>query len=321
MLTVAHTEHRLPAPAPAHDDFAAAVIGGLSQTRKSLPCRFLYDARGSALFEQITHLADYYPTRAEAAILRTYAGEIAEGVAGGSLLIELGSGSSRKTEILLAALPRLRAYVPIDVSPDALDNAADRLQVRFPALDVRPIVGDFSDPIALVADLVKGPRVGFFPGSTIGNLMPAEAVRLLAGLRWALAQGGRLIIGVDLVKDARTLVRAYNDTAGVTAQFNLNLLARINRELAPVFDLDDFRHDAIFDPVRSRIEMHVVCQRTHSVTVLGRRFQFRAGEVIHTENSYKYTIHAFQSLARLAGWRPSRVWTDPDALFSVHELT
>jgi dimethylhistidine N-methyltransferase len=312
---------RRPETLPAEeDDFAAAVLDGLSRPQKALPCRFFYDARGSALFEEITRLPEYYPTRTETAILEAHAAEMVEAVPAGGVLVEFGSGSSLKTEILLRELPRLGAYVCIDVSKSALEDAARRLQARFPTLDVRPIVGDFSRAPALPGDLAGRLKTGFFPGSTIGNLTPAEAQRLLGVFRHVLAPGGRLIVGVDLKKDARQLVLAYNDRAGVTAAFNLNLLARINRELGGTFDLDSFAHDAVYNPREGRIEMYLESLKEQEVRVRGRRFRFRARERIHTENSYKYSIGQFHELARAAGWKARRVWTDRGELFSVHEL-
>jgi dimethylhistidine N-methyltransferase len=302
------------------NEFATAVLDGLSRPQKTLPCRFFYDALGSALFEEITTLPEYYPTRAETEILLAHAGEMAESIGERSVLVELGSGSSLKTEILLAELPQSCVYVPIDVSPAALDGATRRLAARFPRLDVRAIVGDFSRPVALPADLAERPRTGFFPGSTIGNLTPIEAARLLAVLRTTLARGGRLIVGVDLRKDTRRLLPAYNDKAGVTAAFNLNLLARINRELGGTFDIASFRHEAIWNARDGRIEMHLISLRRQEVEAAGLRFRFRPGESIHTENSYKYTVRQFQDLARASGWQPARVWTDAHSLFSVHEL-
>jgi dimethylhistidine N-methyltransferase len=302
------------------DDFAGAVLDGLAQTRKTLPCRFFYDKRGSELFEEITRLPEYYPTRTETAILEAYAAEMAQGVPDGGVLVEFGSGSSRKTEILLRQLPRLGAYVCVDVSESALAAARQRLAARFPTLDVRPVVGNFSRIVTFPADLAGRPRTGFFPGSTIGNLAPREAVELLQVFGTCLAPGGRLIVGVDLKKDARQLVMAYNDARGVTAAFNLNLLARINRELGGTFDLAAFEHEAVYNPREGRIEMHLRSTRRQVVGVLGRPFHFGAGERIHTENSYKYAIGQFQDLARAAGWRPRRVWTDSSNLFSVHEL-
>jgi dimethylhistidine N-methyltransferase len=302
------------------DDFAAAVLDGLSRPHKTLPCRFFYDARGSELFEAITGLPEYYPTRTETAILQAHAGEMAEAVPSGGVLVEFGSGSSLKTEILLRHLPQLSAYVCVDVSESALAGAAERLAQRFPALDVRPIAGDFSRGVAFPADLLDRPKTGFFPGSTIGNLVPDEAAELLATFRTSLGPGGRLIVGADLKKDARRLVLAYNDAQGVTAAFNLNLLARINRELNGTFDLDAFAHEAVYNPRDGRIEMHLKSLRPQVVRVLGRPFHFGTGERIHTENSYKYTVGQLHDLARSAGWQPRRVWTDRDALFSVHEL-
>jgi dimethylhistidine N-methyltransferase len=303
------------------EDFATAVIDGLSHPQKTLPCRFFYDARGSELFEEITRLPEYYPTRTETAILEQHAAEMAEAVPAGGVLVELGSGSSLKTEILLRHLPQLAAYVCIDVSETALAAAGVRLASRFPALDVRPIVGDFSRAVTLPSDLAGRPKTGFFPGSTIGNLTAAEAVQLLAALRTSLAPAARLIVGADLKKDARLLHTAYNDAQGVTAAFNLNLLARINRELAGTFDLDAFRHEAVYNPRQGRIEMYLRSTRPQTATVLGRRFSFATGERIHTESSCKYTTGEFQALARAAGWQPGRVWTDQAALFSVHELS
>ena len=300
--------------------FGAAIISGLSGPEKTLPCRYLYDERGSDLFEQITDLPEYYPTRTETAILEAHCAEMVKGVDGGHVLVEFGSGSSRKTEILLDAVPELRAYLPIDVSKSALDEARKRLEDRFPHLDIRPILGDFSRPLALPRDLRFCRRIGFFPGSTIGNLVRSEAIALLDSFRQILALGSRLIVGVDLVKSEDTLRRAYNDSAGVTAAFNLNLLSRINGVFGPVFDLDSFRHEARFNREESRIEMHLVSEHDQSVELLGEQFSFRRGETIHTENSHKYTVPRFQALAKSAGWTPRRVWTDSDGLFSVHEL-
>jgi dimethylhistidine N-methyltransferase len=303
------------------DGLAAAVAEGLSAAQKNLPCRYLYDERGSELFEQITELPEYYPTRTETAILEANLAEIAEGRGEGRVLVEFGSGSSRKTELLLGAMPDLRAYVPIDVSQSALDEARARLGRQFPDLDVWPILGDFSGPIKLPADLRFSRKIGFFPGSTIGNLMQSEARALLARFLTMLSPKGRLIVGVDLCKSEETLRLAYDDPAGVTAAFNLNLLARINRAFGPVFDLHAFRHEARFNRRASRIEMHLVSERDQTVEVFGRRFSLRRGETIHTENSHKYTIAGFQELAASAGWLAERVWTDDAELFSVHELS
>jgi dimethylhistidine N-methyltransferase len=322
MMWTSNKVLRLPDVIAGPDgEFGASVIEGLSKPRKSLPCRFFYDARGSELFEEITRLPEYYPTRTEIAILDAHAPEIASRVDDGAVLVEFGSGSSRKTEILLGCLPRLGAYVPIDVSECAIDEAKRRLIKLFPALAVRPIAGDFSRLLALPPDLAKARKLGFFPGSTIGNFSPFAAKTLLGTMRRLLAPDGWLIVGVDLKKDARKLVRAYNDPTGVTAAFNLNLLTRINRELEGSFDLDGFRHEAIYDPREGRVEMHIVSIRNQKVRIRGLWFRFSAGETIHTENSYKYSIGQFQDISSSAGWLPGRVWTDDGNLFSVHELT
>lgn len=300
--------------------FALDTLEGLGAPQKTLPCQYLYDARGSELFEAITDVPEYYPTRTEIGILEAGVVDIVADTPSGSVLVEFGSGSSRKTEILLGALDKLAAYVPVDVSASALAEARDRLAARFPRLRVEPVVGDFRDPLVLPADLAARPRMGFFPGSTIGNFRPAEADALLRSMSLALGAGGRLIIGVDLRKAAATLLPAYDDAAGITAAFNKNLLARANRELGADFDLDGFRHEARFNGAESRVEMHLVSERAQVVRLLGRSFAFRPGESIHTENSHKYTVAAFQALARDAGWAPRRVWTDEAGLFSVHEI-
>ena len=304
----------------ADSGFAQAALAGLDQSQKTLPCQYLYDERGSDLFEQITTLPEYYPTRTEIGILQACVGEIVAETPRHSVLIEFGSGSSRKTEILLAALDRLAAYVPIDVSPSALFEARERLAARFPTLRVHPVVGDFRDDLTLPADLTARPRLGFFPGSTIGNFKPDAAVRLLARMAHVLGPDGRLVIGVDLRKDRSILLPAYDDAAGVTARFNKNLLVRANRELGADFDLDGFAHKAVFNDQKSRVEMHLVSHSAQTVSLLGRSFAFRPGETIHTEDSHKYTTDAFVDLAASANWRASRVWVDPAGLFSVHEL-
>ena len=301
-------------------DFEAAVVDGLSKVRKSLPCRFFYDERGSQLFEAITLLPEYYPTRTEIEILREHADEIVASIPGNAVILEFGSGSSTKTEILLEHCPPTVTYVPIDVSPSALAEARQRLARRFPALTVTPVIGSFTDPIDLPPTLRSRPRMGFFPGSTIGNWTPEEALTLLRSLRDMLKVNGRMIVGVDLKKDAQTLVRAYNDSAGVTAAFNLNILARINRELGSAIDVASFRHEAIYDPRQGRIEMHLVSIREQTIGICGRRFHFLAGERVHTENSYKYTVPEFQELSRRAGWLTGSVWTDAGSQFSIHEL-
>ncbi|ATQ70136.1 MULTISPECIES: L-histidine N(alpha)-methyltransferase [Methylosinus] len=302
------------------EGFAADVLDGLSRPSKRLSCRYFYDAEGSSLFDEITRLPDYYPTRAETAILEAHAAEILDGAGEETTLVEFGSGSCRKTEILLERGDGLAAYAPIDICAAALEEARARLARRFPDLRVLPIVADFSASFALPREIARGRVVGFFPGSTIGNFTPAEASLLLAAIRRALGPGGRLVIGVDLKKDPARLLAAYNDPRGVTAAFNLNLLARINRELGGGFDLDGFGHQAIYDAAEGRIEMRLVSRRWQQAEAAGRAFGFRRGEAIHTENSYKYAVDEFRATARAAGWSPRRVWTDEAALFSVHEL-
>lgn len=306
--------------AAASSDFAEAVLDGLSAPQKSIPSRFLYDAAGSALFEKITTLPEYYPTRTETEILRHHAEEIAAVVPADAVLVEFGSGSSTKTELLLERMQNLRAYVPIDISAVALHDARTRIAERFPALRVMPIEADFAQPINLPPEFSASPLFGFFPGSTIGNLRPADAVVLLANMRRTLGAQARLIIGADLKKNVRRLLAAYDDAEGVTAAFNLNLLVRANRELGANFKLDQFRHAASYDMRNGRIDMHLVSLQEQWVEVCGARFHFDAGEQIHTEHSHKYEIEGFHALVGEAGWRPQVVWTDPERLFSVHVL-
>lgn len=304
----------------ARCDFAEALIAGLSARQKSIPCRFFYDAAGSELFERITELPEYYPTRTETAILRDRAADIAAGIAPGTVLIEFGSGSSLKTELLLAQMPELHAYVPIDISGVALRAARARIQTRFPSLRVLPVRGDFSHALTLPSEISSRPRLGFFPGSTIGNLIEPEAVELLANMRRILGADGRLIIGADLKKDVRRLISAYDDAAGVTAAFNLNLLQRANRELGADFDVGRFDHLATYDVRHGRIDLYLVSKTEQTVHILGSRFRFAAGERIHTEHSHKYDVDGFRVMARRAGWQPQDMWTDAEGLFSVHGM-
>ena len=303
----------------ADPEFAREVLKGLGAANKSLPCRFFYDEVGSELFEDITRTRDYYPTRTETGILRARAEALSEH-SEGALLVEFGSGSSLKTELLLAEMPALRAYVPIDVSVSALAGAVRRLGERFPNLRVAPVTGNFTAPMALPVEFAKATRIGFFPGSTIGNFAPEDAKVLLRTMAQTLASDARLIVGVDLRKDARRLIAAYNDDEGVTAAFNLNLLARINRELGGTFDLQFFRHEAIWNPRAGRVEMYLVSERPQTVEVLGRPIAFAAEERIHTENSYKYTQIEFAAAAAQAGWQTRRTFVDPEQLFAVTEL-
>jgi dimethylhistidine N-methyltransferase len=299
--------------------FAGDVIEDLSQHPKRLSPKYFYDATGSELFEQITLLPEYYPTRTELAILRDRAREISAIVPKGSALVEFGAGATTKVRLLLNECT-FGAYVAVDISGDFLKAQAEALRKDFPALDVYPVTADFTAAFALPDPVSAMPKVGFFPGSTLGNFEPHEACGFLRSARDILGQGAQLVIGVDLEKNERVLYNAYNDADGVTARFNLNVLHRINRELGGNFDLSAFTHRAIYNRERHRIEMHLISRKTQTVRVLGRSFSFRAGETIHTENSYKYSLERFAALARGSGWTPRESWTDPGAMFSVHAL-
>jgi L-histidine Nalpha-methyltransferase len=305
---------------PARADFADAVLAGFARKPRSLPCRFFYDARGSALFEEITQLPEYYPTRIETALLETYGEEIAERMGDARVLVEFGSGSSRKTSLLLSALPRISVYVPIDVAGESLAEAADWLSERHDGLAIRPLIADFTKTRTLPIVARRPRKLGFFSGSTIGNLTHAEAQAFLVNAAYLLGRGASFLVGVDLKKDSAILIPAYNDKRGVTAAFNLNLLERINRELDGDIDLGRFAHDAVYDGIEGRIEMHLVSLSSQTVRVLGRAFRFAKGERIHTENSHKYSVEEFQALASAAGWTPAHTWTDQDRLFSLHLL-
>ena len=297
-------------------EFAAAVLEGLSSSPRTLPCRFFYDARGSELFEAITRLPEYYLTRAETAILEGGAGDLLASVEPGATLIEFGSGSSRKTELLLGS-GRFAVYTPIDVSSTALADAAARLRRRFPALAITPLVADFTGDLRLTGARGTAPAVGFFPGSTIGNFSPGDARALLRRMAALLGPDGRLVIGVDLRKDRKRLIAAYDDAAGVTAAFNLNLLARMRRDLGARVDLDAFAHRTRYNEALGRIEMHLVSLAPQRIDVAGQSFAFAAGETIHTESSYKHTPEGFAALAAAAGWRTRRILTDDEKLFAV----
>lgn len=304
-------------PTPA--DLAAEVLAGLGRRPRSIPPKFFYDAEGSRLFDAITQTPEYYPTRTELQILRTHAPEIAQRVGTGSLLVEPGGGSCAKVRILLEGL-RPCAYVPMDISREHLWLAAEQVAAEFPWLEVHAACTDFTRLLELPASVPEGPRVAFFPGSSIGNFDPPAAVDFLAAVADLVGPGGFLLIGVDLKKDGALLDAAYNDAAGITAAFNLNLLARINRELGADFDLAAWSHRAFYAEDRGRIEMHLVSGRAQTVRVAGETFTFKAGESIHTENSYKYAVEEFQGFATQAGFQPEAVWTDSTKLFSVHLL-
>ena len=299
--------------------FAGDVIGDLSRQPKRLSPKYFYDAAGSELFEQITLLPEYYPTRTELSILRDRGSAIAAIVPKSAALVEFGAGATTKARLLLKQCA-FGAYVPVDISGDFLEAQADALRKDFPDLGVYPVTADFTAPFALPEAVAAMPKVGFFPGSTLGNFEPHEACGFLRSAREILGQGAQMVIGVDLEKDERVLYRAYNDTAGVTGRFNLNVLHRINRELGGNFDLSAFTHRAIYNRERHRIEMHLISRKAQAVRVLGRSFSFRAGESIHTENSYKYSLERFTALAQGSGWTPRECWTDSAGMFSVHAL-
>jgi dimethylhistidine N-methyltransferase len=301
-------------------DFADAVLTGLRGKPKSIPSRFFYDAKGSELFERITELEEYYPTNAEIALLDTHAEEMAALAGANICLVEFGSGSSRKTDRLIEALAPLHSYVPIDISDAALAGAVTRLRTLFPGLRVVPVHGDFNAALELPKTARTPKKLGFFPGSTIGNLGRSEARQFLENCRGLLGANCAFVIGIDLKKDTSILLPAYNDRDGVTAAFNLNLLVRINRELGGTFDPKAFAHQAIYDAEEGRIEMHIRSLVDQNAEILGETVSFAEGETIHTENSHKYGVEEFQELARAAGWEPLKVWTGADDLFSVHYL-
>lgn len=296
--------------------FLRDVLDGLSRAQKTLPCQYFYDAAGSDLFEQITALPEYYPTRTETAILRAHAPEMADALGKNVLLVEYGAGASTKTRILLDALDSMAGYVPIDVSEAFLLQTAEAVRADYPALPVHPVVGDFMIRFGLPGDS-HGQPVGFFPGSTIGNLSDDEIVQFMGAARDLLGDGRQFIIGVDLRKDAAILIPAYDDAAGITAKFNLNLLARINRELGANFDLSAFTHRALWNDAASRIEMHLESSRQQIVNIGGRTIAFEAGETIHTENSRKFTIDSLTPLFEQTGWKLNKTWLDDKHYFAV----
>jgi L-histidine Nalpha-methyltransferase len=308
--------------APREESFRDVAVAGLTRHRKAIPCRFLYDARGSELFERICDLPEYYVTRAETALLAERAGEIAARIGPRARLIEFGSGASTKVRLLLSALDQPSSYVPIDISGSMLHQAASAIAADFPALAVIAVCADYMEPLRLppLVAATRNRRVGFFPGSTIGNLTPEEAVAFLRGCRELLGPGGAMIVGADLKKDPATLHAAYNDAAGVTAQFTLNILARMNRELGADFNLRRFAHEAFYNPDAGRIEIYIRSLMDQLVTISGRRIAFTAGERIHVEYSYKFTIDEFRRLATRAGFKPLDCWTDAENRFGVHYL-
>jgi dimethylhistidine N-methyltransferase len=302
--------------------FEDDVLAGLRATPKILLPKYFYDGAGSLLFERITELPEYYPTRCEMQILREHARKIAKLVPAGAALVEFGSGSSKKARIMLRALPKLAAYIPVDICGEMIEQEALELRPDFPGLTVLPVIADITRSFALPEPARAAPmRVGFFPGSTIGNFEPHEAASFLRNAARILGPGAILIVGADLIKPVKVLNAAYNDATGVTAKFNLNLLKRINRELGGTFKLDTFEHHAFYNRERHRIEMHLASLRRQKVKVAGETIEFRAGETIHTENSYKYSIESLGALARGAGWMPLGVWTDERDYFSIQAFT
>jgi dimethylhistidine N-methyltransferase len=308
------------APVPP-DNFLQDVVAGLSLARKRLPPKYFYDGAGSELFERICRLAEYYPTRAETELTRSHLDAISAFAGAGVELIEYGSGASTKTRILIERLcPAV--YVPIDISEPALERGAAALAAEFPWLNIQAVVGDFVRPLMLPAfNGKRGRKLVYFPGSTIGNLTPEEALSFLHMTRGLVGPDGAMLVGVDLKKDANVLHAAYNDAQGVTAAFNLNLLQRVNRELHGDFDVSAFSHYAFYNPQAGRIEMHLVSLVQQSVNIGRYRFSFDAGESIHTENSCKYSVEEFRALAAEAGFIGREVWLDSQGLFSLHGLT
>src|SRR5262252_8778357 len=306
---------------PRADRLREDVLEGLALPQKSIPPKYFYDEQGCRLFEEICELPEYYLTRTETAILRGNVADIAQFVGPDAELIEYGSGVQAKTRILISAL-QTRLYVPIDIATETLQASSNDLAARFPFLNIVGICADYARPLAL-PEFVGVPirrKLAFFPGSTVGNFTPAEALQFLKNVRRSVGTGGALLIGVDLKKDKATLDAAYADPKGVTARFNLNLLARINRELGGDFQVNRFHHKAFYDPAKGWVEMHLESLYQQLVHVAGRRFEFMPGETIHTEISCKYTVKEFQDLARGARFHPEQVWTDPANLFAVHAL-
>lgn len=307
---------------PTVEEFHASVIEGLSAPQKTLPCKFFYDERGSQLFDEICELPEYYPTRTELGILERHAGDIAALAGPRARLVEFGSGAGVKIRLLLRALREPAAYLPVEISRDHMLAANESIAAKFPGLCIAPVCADYTQPFTLpeLPEAEFRTTLGFFPGSTIGNFTRDEAISFLRVARNLLGKDALMIIGVDLVKDAGLLKAAYNDKAGVTAAFNLNLLRRINRELGGTFDLAAFRHEARWNETLERIEMHLVSMKRQQVAIGEKRFHFAEGETIHTESSHKYRIDGFRMLAREAGYEPVTIWTDDRELFSVHAL-
>ena len=305
---------------PSRAKILADVLGGLRAPQKWIAPMYFYDARGSALFDRICELPEYYLTRAELSILELHGREIAEALGARVVLIEPGSGAGEKARKLLTLLESPAAYVPVEISRDHLIASAESLDERFPGVQVIPVCADFSQPFDIPADVEGARRALFFPGSTIGNFAPDRAATLLRNFTAIVGRDGHVLIGVDVRKDVATLERAYNDAAGVTAEFNMNVLRRLNAELGADFDLAAFSHRAVWNEEQSRIEMQLICSRAHTVHIGGETISFEAGEYIHTESSYKYSLDGFAALAARGGLAVERVWCDSERLFSVQLL-
>jgi dimethylhistidine N-methyltransferase len=317
----AFSELDLVDQAPAHSQLLEEILEGLSAPKKTLPCKYFYDERGSALFDRICELDEYYPTRTELSIMQHHGPEMSAALGTGCRLIEYGSGSSLKTRILLDHLEEPAGYVPVDISREHLMRSAEAISQRHPELEVLPVCADFSQPFDLpVPKEGADHTAAYFPGSTIGNFARTEARALLVQIAEQCGSGGGLLIGVDLRKPREVLEAAYNDAEGVTADFNLNLLRRLNRELGADFQLDAFEHRAHWDPDLGRVEMHLVSRERQVVHIDGERIEFDRGETIHTENSHKYGLEEFATLASEADFTVARVWTDEAGLFSVQHL-
>ncbi len=299
------------------DAFRKDVLEGLTATPKRLPSRWLYDGEGSRLFEEITTLDEYYLSRCENAILHAHASSLAAFAGADAILIEYGAGAGIKSQVLLAALNPPAAYVPVDIADEFLSCTLERFAGRFPELPICPVVADFTSDFNLPPLSSSGRRVAFFAGSTIGNLDEQEAVELLARMRCHVGPGGRALIGIDLIKDHETLVKAYDDRKGVTAAFNLNVLKRINREIGGAIPLGAFVHEARWNSAERAIEMHLHCIHSFTASVSGQVVRFIAGETIHTETSRKYDLPRIDRLVEMAGWKRCSTWTDEDCAFAV----
>jgi dimethylhistidine N-methyltransferase len=308
------------APAQAGDELHSAflrdVIEGFSRPQKAVPPRWFYDHRGSELFEEITRLPEYYPTRTEIAILTAHGAEFAERIGPGRAVVEFGAGSAAKTPLLLDHIAP-SAYLPVDISGDFLRESCEVLARRYPALPILPVEADFTRPFRIPAEFRGDPPLGFFPGSTIGNFGPAEAVDLLRAMRATLGDGAKLLIGMDLIKDRSVLEAAYDDSAGVTAAFNLNLAERINRELSGTIPIEALRHRALWNEASARVEMHLQATRDIAFEISGIRFAMRAGETIHTESSHKYDRHSATLMLLAGGWEPQAEYCDADSRFML----